>query len=117
MTKPIDFALLGNDQVRKLFDLQGRTAVITGGASGLGRAIAWGMASFGADVAILDINGEDAARLAHTIRSDLGQKAISCVVDMRDEMSVNRTFTNIEKELGSVDILVNGAGHAIRKPL
>lgn len=103
--------------IRKIFNLDGRTAVITGGASGLGRSIAWGLASFGADIALLDLNGEEAAKVASAIQTDLGRKAASFAVDMRDEASVNHAFSCIEGAFPTLDILVNGAGHNIRKAM
>lgn len=81
--------------------LDGRRAVITGGASGIGRAIAELFAGSGADVTILDLGG--AARAAGSCR------VIAC--DVSDEQSVAKAFARIGDD-GPVDILVNSAGVA-----
>ncbi len=117
MNAPFTATLPSPDQVRGIFNLSGRTAIVTGGASGLGRAIAWGLASFGANIAILDLNGEDAAQFARAIQSELGCQAASFAVDMSVEAAVNAAFSSIEQHFNTLDVLVNGAGHNIRKPM
>jgi len=118
--------------VKKLFDLSGRTALVTGGSRGLGRADALTLARAGADVAIADIqlesdSGEDAASygvLAQAARAQgmvytettaneirgLGRRALALKCDVTDRAQVEATVARIVEELGSVDILVNNAG-------
>ena len=100
---------------RELFDLSGRSAIVTGAASGLGEAIAGGLAVFGADVALADVNAPGLEEAAAAIRS-VGRQAlpITCDVRVRDQVQalVDRTLDTF----GHVDILVNAAGIARRAP-
>jgi NAD(P)-dependent dehydrogenase (short-subunit alcohol dehydrogenase family) len=98
--------------------LSGNVAVVTGGARGLGRAAALRLGMLGAHIVILDINltaatqyGEELS--AETIAGDLRSRSISCSeiqVDLTKKAETDEAFSNIEKELGRVDILVNVAG-------
>jgi 7-alpha-hydroxysteroid dehydrogenase len=93
----------------KLFDLSGKTAIVTGGANGIGKATAMMLAKAGANIAIGDLKMEDAEKAAKEIE-DLGVKAIavSCNI-LKDEEMVNLVETTVEK-LGGVHILINNAG-------
>lgn len=92
-----------------LFDLSGKTAIVTGGANGIGRAAAIMLARAGANIAIGDFKLEDAKKTAAEIQQ-LGVKAIavSCNV-LKDEDLVNLVETTL-KELGNIHILINNAG-------
>ncbi len=92
-----------------LFDLSGKTAIVTGGANGIGRAAAIMLAKAGANIVIADFNFEDAQKTAAEIQA-LGVKAIpvSCNV-LKDEDLVNLVDTTIQ-ELGSLHILISNAG-------
>lgn len=105
------------DDVGRLYDLGGRSAVITGGASGLGRAIAWGLACFGSDIAILDRDLDAARSFAEEIISSTGRRAIALRIEASDESDIETAVSDVVKSFGAIDILVNGAGHNIRKPL
>jgi 3-oxoacyl-[acyl-carrier protein] reductase len=89
--------------------LNGRIAAVTGAATGLGRAIAFLYAAEGADVAVLDRNGQGAEIVAARIR-ELGRRSLAVTVDVGDEAAVRLAFAAVEAELGSLDILVNNAG-------
>ena len=91
--------------------LDGRVAIVTGAATGLGRGIAMLYAAEGADVAVLDRNGPGAEAVAQAIR-DLGRRSASVQVDVSDEASVKAAIAAAIAALGPPDILVNNAGIA-----
>jgi len=86
-----------------------RIAVVTGGGSGIGRAIALGYAKEGAQVAVLDINGDAAAETAGAI-TGAGGKAASFVLDVTERDKCREVAARIRAQLGQVSILVNNAG-------
>lgn len=100
----------------KLFDLSGRTALVTGSGQGIGRSIAEGLGAAGARVIL---NGRDAAKLdaARTELEALGIKAAVSAFDVTDPDAVRAAVDRIEAELGPIDILVNNAGIQRRAPL
>ena len=84
--------------------LQGKRAVVTGAAQGIGRAIAAAFVAEGAQVLLADIDAEGAARTA----ADLGQQAFTADVSRKSE--IERIFARVSEDWGSLDILVNNAG-------
>jgi len=90
------------------FRLDGKTAIVTGGGSGIGRAISLCFAANGAMVNIADLNREQGEQVAKEIR-DAGGKAAAYVCDVADAQGVRKTFEEIFAS-GRVDILVNNAG-------
>ena len=98
----------GGGSVRGLFDLSGRVAVVTGAASGLGRAIAGGLAAHGASIFAGDIDEPGLATTLEGIRGRGGRaEGIRC--DVSDEASVAALFSAADAAFGRVDILVNDA--------
>jgi gluconate 5-dehydrogenase len=99
-----------------LFDLSGRTALVTGSSRGLGRAIAEGMARAGAR---LIINGIDPARLDAAVAEfrTAGHQADGVAFDVTDEAAVVEAFERFDAAGIAIDILVNNAGIQHRKPL
>jgi 2-keto-3-deoxy-L-fuconate dehydrogenase len=92
------------------FDLKGRVAAVTGGASGIGKAIAGRLADNGAQVWVLDLDAAAAETTASEITEAGGRgRALAC--DVADQESVGRAFTTIASK-GPLDILVNSAGIA-----
>jgi 2-hydroxycyclohexanecarboxyl-CoA dehydrogenase len=89
--------------------LSGRNAVVTGGASGIGRGICLRLAHDGANVAIVDLNLAGAEKVATEIAA-LGRKAVACQADVANRAQVDAAITRVHKELGPVHILVNDAG-------
>jgi NAD(P)-dependent dehydrogenase (short-subunit alcohol dehydrogenase family) len=85
---------------------QGRRALVTGGGSGIGRAIAVRLAAEGAHVACLDIDGESAARTAEAI----GGTAIGVAADVRSRASLDAAVAAAVEAFGGLDYLVNAAG-------
>jgi 2,3-dihydro-2,3-dihydroxybenzoate dehydrogenase len=95
----------------------GRTAVITGGGSGIGRACALGLGKGGARVAVWDVNGVNAASVADEVR-DLGVRALPLHVDVSRHEQIDTAAKRTLDEFGRIDILVNCAGIALAsKPL
>ena len=89
--------------------LEGRVALVTGGARGIGRAIALLFAKEGADIAVADVNIEQAEITAKEIES-LGRKALALQLDITVYPKVEEAVNKILDKLGKVDILVNNAG-------
>lgn len=98
-----------------LFDLTGRVALVVGGHGGLGKAIALGMADAGADVIVASRNLQELKATAKEIESKR-RKSLALSVDVVDAGQVERMVEDILKVFPRIDILVNGAGLAIRKP-
>jgi NAD(P)-dependent dehydrogenase (short-subunit alcohol dehydrogenase family) len=82
------------------------TAIVTGGGSGIGRALAKVMAERGARVVITDINAEAAAKVA----AECGAAATSCLLDVRDAAAVRDCIERVARERGRLDYLFNNAG-------
>jgi NAD(P)-dependent dehydrogenase (short-subunit alcohol dehydrogenase family) len=89
--------------------LQNHIAVVTGAASGIGRAIALGFSREGAQVAVLDVNGEGAAATAADIRA-AGGKAQHFTLDITDRTACREIAAKVASQVGQVSILVNNAG-------
>ena len=98
----------------KLFDLNGRVAVITGGNAGIGLGMAKGLAAAGAAVVIAGRRAERNAEAARAIAT-LGGNAVALDVDVCNEKSCRSLLERTVARFGRVDILVNNAGTAIRK--
>ncbi len=96
--------------------LAGKTAYITGAASGIGHAIAELFAKEGAKVAIADLNQAAADTAAAGIVAS-GGKAIGLAVDVTDEAQVDASVDKAADQLGGIDILISNAGIQIVKPL
>lgn len=90
-------------------DFKGQVAVITGGARGIGRAIAEALAKNGVNLVIADIGPEQAKETASEIGKS-GVKAMAVNLDVSKSDEVVKIFENISKEFGKIDILVNNAG-------
>ena len=99
-----------------LFDLSGRTALVTGSSRGLGRAMAEGLARAGAAIIV---NGTSAARVNEAVAAMKaeGFKVTGSVFDVTDEAAIKAAFAGFDKAGINVDILVNNAGIQFRKPM
>ncbi|WP_080757204.1 3-hydroxybutyrate dehydrogenase [Burkholderia gladioli] len=97
-------------------NLTGKTAVVTGAASGIGKEIALELAKAGAAVAIADLNQDGANAVAEQIKA-AGGKAIGVAMDVTNEDAVNAGIDKVAAEFGSVDILVSNAGIQIVNPI
>lgn len=96
--------------------LIGKTAIITGAASGIGRAIAEAYARAGARVAVADLDAEGVQATAEAIQAAGGQ-AMGVYMDVTDEAVVNAAMDAVVKTLGPIDVLVSNAGSQIINPI
>ncbi|HEX8982470.1 MAG TPA: SDR family NAD(P)-dependent oxidoreductase [Ktedonobacterales bacterium] len=94
---------------RALFDIHGRTAVVTGGSGVLGRTMARGLAAAGARVAVLGRRFEACEAVAQEIRAE-GGEAVGVACDVLNRDSIERAEQIVTESLNPVDILVNAAG-------
>lgn len=95
--------------IAQLFDLTGKAAIVTGGAMGIGRAIAFRLAEAGAAVAITDINAEASAETVSQIR-DSGGRATAIRADASSPADAGMVAQTTMETFGRLDILVNNAG-------
>jgi NAD(P)-dependent dehydrogenase (short-subunit alcohol dehydrogenase family) len=101
----------------RLFDLAGRTAIVTGGSKGLGFAIAAGLASAGADVSLVSRHREEAQTAADDIARQFGHRTTAVQADVTVPDQVQAMVDTVLSEFGRIDILVNSAGINIRGAL
>jgi gluconate 5-dehydrogenase len=99
-----------------LFNISGKTAMVTGGGRGIGSAIAKGLAEHGADVAIVARSKEQLEATAHQIHAETGRQTWSFPFDLENIEGINDFFASIVAETKGIDILVNSAGTIIRGP-
>ncbi len=92
---------------QKLFSLEGKVALITGGNSGLGRAMAIGLKSAGAKVQVTGRNPEK----NQSISEELDDPEAVHILDVRNEEDIEKTITNVVEKFGQLDILINNAGY------
>ena len=97
-------------------NLAGRTAVVTGAASGIGEAVAVALAAQGAKVALLARRAERLEAVVGKIRADGGQ-ALAVVADVTDGASVDAAVERVHEAYGSVDLVVNNAGVMLPNPI
>lgn len=98
----------------KLFDLTGKSAIITGGSKGLGQAMAAGLASAGANVMLVSRNLDEGKKAADEIASAYGVKAMAFEADVVNEDQTIAMAKAAMDAFGSIDILINSAGINIR---
>lgn len=97
--------------------LENKTALITGGGRGIGRAVAFAFAREGARVAIAARTVQQVEQVAAEIHAEFGSEALAVVCDVSDVESVRRAYAAVVERFGGVDILVNNAGIAESAPL
>ncbi len=98
----------------KQFEITGRCALVTGGSKGLGYAMAAGMASAGANIALLNRNLDEGEEAARQLSEDYGIKAKAYAANVTDLPEVEKIVSDIIEEFGRLDILINSAGINIR---
>ena len=97
--------------MKDIFSLEGRNAMIIGGAGGIGNAIARGFAAYGAGVAIASRSEESLKKGAAAIREATGAEALYFQVDVSDPESIKKLVSDAEEKMGHIDILVNSQGY------
>lgn len=108
---------VSSKSISELVSLDGRTALVTGGARGLGKAIVRRLAEAGASVVIGDIEDALAATAAAEIAAEFSRPVVSTRLDVSDEVSVAAAADLAVAEFGSLDIWVNNAGIFPAAPL
>jgi gluconate 5-dehydrogenase len=98
----------------KLFNLNGKTAIVTGGSKGLGLAMAAGLASAGANLLLVNRNEQDGKTVAEAIAKDFDVKVLSFPADISKEDQAQAMAAFAMENFGSIDILINSAGINIR---
>src|SRR5512135_121624 len=97
--------------VLEKFDMHGKTAVVTGGSQGLGKAMALGLAEAGCNIVIADINPETMEKTVNEIKM-LGVKTKGILCDISNPEDCARTLTETVEEFGKLDVVINNAGIA-----
>lgn len=95
-----------------LFDLTGRVAVVSGAASGLGRAMSLALAEHGADLLLLDLNEAGLGATAGQI-AQLGRRALVAACDVSQPEQIRSAFAQLDREFGRIDFLGNVAGEGV----
>ncbi|MFV0377620.1 MAG: SDR family NAD(P)-dependent oxidoreductase [Mangrovibacterium sp.] len=100
----------------KLFDIEGKIALVTGSTGGIGKAFARGLCENGATVVL---NGRNPQKLDAQISEfrDLGYRVYGYSFDIADSIQIEKAIEKMNDEIGSIDILVNNAGITVRNPL
>ena len=96
--------------------LDGKKAIVTGGARGIGKSISYALAEAGADVAIIDVDLIEAKKTAVQIARDTDTKTIAISADITDKLQVDEMVSTVLKEFGRIDIAFCNAGICINAP-
>lgn len=100
---------MSHTSAKKLFDLSGKVAIITGGAGLLGQHFCRGVASAGANVAVVDIDLEKACKLANELSNSYGIQAVGIYCDVSNPDSATEMVDTVHKKLGQINLLHNNA--------
>ena len=101
--------------MKDMFKLDGKIAVVTGGAGGIGEALARGLGLHGATVVVSSRNKEAIEKVAKMITEESGHEAMAVTSDVTDEASVQKLADTVVKKYGKIDILVNAMGMNIKR--
>jgi gluconate 5-dehydrogenase len=112
---PVQRAKKGIEEIKNLFNLQGKVALVTGGAGALGEAVAIGLAAYGVDLVLCDLESAALEALAEKIR-EMGQRALPVSCDVTEPDPVDQMVRRTLDEYGKINILFNAAGIAQREP-
>lgn len=98
-----------NSHYKNLFELKGKTAIVTGAVGILGQRFCRGLAEFGANVAVVDLDQDRCTAFAADLQRDYGTQALGTTCDVSDPVSVTTMVDQVVKRFGSIDILHNNA--------
>ncbi len=101
--------------MKDMFKLDGKIAVVTGGAGGIGAALAMGLGVQGATVVVSSRNQEAIQKTAQQIAAATGNQAVAIVADVTDEASMQKMVDSVMQQYGRIDILVNAMGMNIKR--
>ena len=105
------------DIINKMFSLEDKTAVVTGGGRGLGNAISLGLAEFGAKVAVIDVDENACESTAEKIRKTFNSDSFGMKLDISKISEIEIGLEKVYKKFGKIDILINNAGVVCRNPI
>jgi len=100
--------------MKNLFNLTNKTAIVTGGGSGIGKSVSKALASSGANVIIADINIENAQETSEEIKK-MGKQSFSIRTDVTSKKDLQKMVEKTVNEFGKINILVNSAGVVVRR--
>ena len=100
-----------------LFDMSGQTVIVTGGSKGLGKAMAAGLASAGANIALISRNQSEAEATAREIADAYKTDTIGLQADVTQQTEIESMVQTVSEKFGRIDALVNNAGINIRGPI
>src|SRR5690554_2744723 len=106
---------MNNEQLKSMFSLEGKLAIVTGGAGSLGEGVATGLALHGCDVVVTGRTKETLDKTVAEVEA-LGKKALAIVCDVTKEDQVIEMVQKVKEAFGKIDILVTVAGIAKRHP-
>jgi len=89
--------------------LKDKVAIVAGGGQGIGQGIVHCLAEEGADIAVVDINGDTAGKIADEVKA-MGRKALPVIADLTDDNQVTKAVQDTVDFFGKIDILVNNVG-------
>ena len=99
------------------FDLSDKTILLTGGSKGLGKSMAEGLASAGANLALVSRNQKEVLAISNQITDTFKIKALGYECDVSQEEQVGNLINQVNRDFGTIDVLVNNAGINIRGPI
>jgi len=92
----------------EIFDIRGKKAIVTGAGRGIGKVLALALAEAGCDISILEVNIDDAGKVAAEIEK-MGRRALAIKTDVTRAVEVKKAFEETEREFGRLDICINNA--------
>lgn len=103
------------DMLKKMFSLEGKTIIVTGGAQGIGKTVAEHMAAIGAEIVIFDRQGEKAQAAADSIAKEYNCRTMALAVDVTKPEEVAAAIEKADAKMGKLDLLFNNAGIVLHK--